>query len=166
MSSIVNKLIALKNALDGTIEDAPAFIAGDQIHVWEILKNRPGTCKIAVGFDTEKARVNFPGGDITGRTNQTLFAIISRGRGLNQTRSDNLIYGSGGGSPLIVLAETMRDVLRCIRFDANTDEPPDYIGLEPWGTQMGLLIDAYKCSIWVGSQLNLFSTLPSNNQPL
>jgi len=119
----------MQKYLDGKIDSAPCFIASDKIHSWEILKNRPGTCKIAVGFESEKARVNFPGGDITGRVNQTFYAIISRGRGLQQVRSDNLIYGSGGGLPLFDLAEQMRDALRVLNFNPTNDEPTDYVGL-------------------------------------
>lgn len=150
--------------LDAKIDSAPAFIASDKIHAWEILKNRPGTCKIAIGFESAKARVNFPGGDITGRENQTLYAIVSRGRGLNQVRSDNLIYGAGGGLPLFDLAEQMRDMLRAIRFNPNSDEVPDYIGLEEWN-EVGFDIDAFICRIWIGTQLPMPSTT-ANNQPI
>jgi len=152
MSSINNKLKALQSYLDGKIDNAPAFIAGDQIHTWEILKNRPGTAKIAIGFEGEKARVTFPGGDITGRVNQNFYAVISRGRGLSQTRSDNLVYGAGGGRPLYDMAEQLRDMLRSIKFDPTTDEVPDYVGLEDWGKDIGMVIDAYICRIWVGTQ--------------
>jgi len=154
MSSIKNKLTAMQAYLDKQIDSAPCFIASDTIHAWEILKNRPGTCKIAVGFEGAKARVNFPGGDITGRENQNLYAIISRGRGLSQTRSDNLIYGSGGGLPLFDLAEQLRDMLRSVKFDPTTDEYPDYVSLDEWGNkEVGQVIDAFACRIWVGTQL-------------
>lgn len=165
MSSIRNKVLGLQQWLNGAIENAPAFVAGDIVHTWEILKNRPGTCKIAVGFHNSKARVNFPGGDITGRENQYYFAVISRGRGLSQLRSDNLIYGSGGGSPLFWLAEQMRDKMRAIRFDPQTDEVPDYVSLDPWGQDIGVVIDAFICKIWVGTQLPQPSSTPNNNQP-
>ena len=154
--------MAMQEYLDGKIESAPVFIASDKIHAWEILKNRPGTCKIAVGFESEKARVNFPGGDITGRVNQTFYAIISRGRGLQQVRSDNLIYGSGGGLPLFDLAEQMRDSLRVLNFNPTNDEPTDYVGLEEWN-EISFNIDAFICRIWVGTQLPL--SVPSNNNP-
>lgn len=166
MSAIKDKLIALQQALDGKVDSAPAFIAGDKVHCWEILKNKPGTAKIAVGFENEDARVNFAGGDITGRTNQHYYAVISRGRGLNQTRSDNLIYGSGGGEPLCDLAEQMRDFMRVMRFDPNNDEPPDYVGLQDYtmeSLQAGILIDAFICRVWVGTQLSLPSATSTNN---
>lgn len=164
MSSIINKLQALQFYLDGEIDSAPAFIAGDRIHAWEILKNKPGICKIAIGFKSAKARVNFPGGDITGRENQTLYAIISRGRGLNQVRSDNLIVGAGGGLPLFQLAEKMRNMMRIIRFDPNTDEVPDYVSMEQWD-EVSFNIDAFICEIWIGTQLPLPSTT-ANGQPI
>ena len=169
MSSIVSKLMGMKEFLDGTIDSAPAFIAGDTIHCWEILKNRPGTAKIAVGFQNAVARSNFPGGDITGRENEFFYAAVSRGRGLTPGRADNLIYGSGGGLPLIALAEQMRDKLRAIRFDPNTDEPPDYVSLEDYtmeALQGGVLIDAMICKIWVGTQLPQPSTIASNQTPI
>lgn len=164
MSSIKNKVTAMRDYLDGKVDSAPAFIASDKIHAWEILKNRPGTCKIAVGFEGEKARVNGPGLDITGRVNQNYYAIISRGRGLQQVRSDNLIYGSGGGLPLFDLAEQMRDVMRTVNFNPNTDEQTDYVGLEEW-KEISFDIDAFICRIWVGTQLTLpVKTL--NNTPI
>lgn len=166
MSAIKDKLKALQEALDDKVDSAPAFIAGDKVHCWEILKNKPGTCKIAVGFENEQARVNFPGGDITGRVNQYYYAVISRGRGLNQVRSDSLIYGSGGGLPLCDLAEAMRDIMRVMRFDPNTDEPPDYVSLEDYtmeSLQAGILIDAFICKIWVGTQLPLASATSDTN---
>lgn len=153
MSSIRDKLVGLQSYLDGVIDNAPCFIASDRIHAWEILKNKPGTAKIAIGFETAKARSTFPGGDITGRDDQTIYAIISRGRGLNQKRSDNLIYGSGGGRPLFDLAEELRTRMRMVRFDPHTDEVPNYMGMEIWGEEFRWDIDAYICRIWVGSQL-------------
>lgn len=166
VSSIKNKVTAMQSYLDGRVDSAPAFVASDKIHAWEILKNRPGTCKIAVGFEGSKARVNFPGGDITGRENQTYYAIISRGRGLNQVRSDNLIYGSGGGLPLFDLAEQMRDMLRGIRFDPNTDEVTDYVGIEEWN-EVSFDIDAFICRIWVGTQMPMPSSVPdAGGQPI
>lgn len=164
MSSIKNKVTAIQEYLDCKIDSAPCFIASDKLHAWEILKNRPGTCKIAVGFEGGKARVNFPGGDITGREDQTFYAIISRGRGLQQVRSDNLIYGSGGGLPLFDLAEQMRDLLRGIRFDPTTDEPTDYTSIEEWN-EVSFDIDAFICRIWVGTQLAQPSAT-QNNTPL
>lgn len=158
MSLIANKLKAMRDLLDGKIDGAPCFIAGDKIHAWEILKNRPGTAKIAVGFSNGKARVNFAGGDITGRENQYYYATISRGRGLANVRSDNLIYGSGGGKPLFELAEIMRDGLRSIIFDPQSDEKPDYVGMGEWDLQ-AFGIDAYEVQIWVGTQLPLLNPL-------
>ena len=165
MSLILKKLQGLQQLLDGKIDSAPAFIAGDQIHAWEILKNRPGTCKIAVGFEKGTARVNGPGLDITGRENQYYYAVISRGRGLNQVRSDNLIYGAGGGLPLFQLAEEMRDMMRAVRFNPTTDEVPDYVGIQPWGEKLGVIIDAFEVQIWVGTQLPQPASM-TNNTPI
>jgi hypothetical protein len=167
MSAIASKLKALQTLLDGKIEGAPCFIAGDRSHCWEILKNRPGTCKIAVGFDDEKARSNFPGGDRTGRVNQNYYAVISRGRGLNQVRSDNLIYGSGGGKPLFELAEILCDGLRSIIFDPVTDEKPDYVsfGNSNWPLDK-FGIDAYEVKIWVGTQRPLLNPLQATTEPV
>lgn len=158
MSGITNKLKSLQELLHDSddIENASAFIVPDKIRAYGVLKGNAGTAKIAIGFEGEKARSNFPGGDITGRTNQTFYAIISRGRGLNSERAGNLTEGSGGGSPLFALAEAMRDKMRCMRFDPLTDEYPDYIGLEEWDlSNMGIMIDALICRVWVGTQLPL-----------
>jgi hypothetical protein len=147
------------------LENARAYPAGDVIHAYEILKNSPGTAKIAIGFEREKARSNFPGGDITGRVDQYLYAIISRGRGVTNLRAANLVYGSDGGSPLFNLAEKMRDKLRSVRFDPLTDEQPDYVSLEEWGTkEIGVTIDAFKCTIWVGTQTSPTGSLAPVNQ--
>jgi hypothetical protein len=165
MSSIKNKVLSLVEWLDGAIENAPAYAASDKIHAWEILKNQAGTCKIAVGFESAKARVNFPGGDITGREDQTLYAIISRGRGLKKLRAANLVYGSAGGTPLYDLAEQMRDAMRAIRFDPTTDEPTNYLGLEEW-QEAAFNIDAFICRIWVGTQLAQPAQTTNNQIPL
>ncbi len=167
MSTIFNQCEAIRQNLDKNpdMDTCPAFIASDFVHCWEILLNAPGTAKIAILFEDEKARVNFPGGDITGRVNRYIDVMISRGRGLNSVRSDNLTKGSGGGQPLYQLAEKMRDKLRVMTFDPGTDEPPDYIGLGRWGKDEGFNIDAFKCSIWIGTQLNLKSLTP-NNPPI
>ena len=169
MSSIANKLQAIRDMINEQVDldSAQAFIAGDTYHAWEIMMNRPGTCKIAVGFESEDARSNFPGGDITGRTNQHYYAIISRGRSLNQTRSDNLIYGAGGGVGLYALAEKMRDKMRAMRFDPQTDEVPDYTSLNSWGKEINMTfnIDAYICRIWVGTQIALPATNLTSTNP-
>jgi hypothetical protein len=163
MSAIADKLKAMKDLLDKKIEGAPCFIASDLSHEYEILKNRPGVCKIAIGFESGKARSNFAGGDITGRENQYYFATISRGRGLTETRSDDLIYGSGGGSPLFELAEIMRDCLRTIRFDPVTNEQPDYIEMVPLDlTLYGM--DGYRVKIWVGTQLPMLAPTKAGQQ--
>lgn len=155
----------MQENLDAKIDGAPCFIASDRVHAWEILKNRPGTCKIAVGFSKGQARVNFPGGDITGRENQYYYATISRGRGLSMTRSDNLIYGTGGGNPLFQLAEAMRDTLRVMRFNPQSDEPPDYVGMGEWDLQV-FGIDAYEVQIWVGTQMPLISSTNGEQSPI
>ncbi len=163
MSTISNQAEAIRIALDGVLDGAKAYIASDFVHAWEILLNSPGVCKIAILFEDEKARVNGPGLDITGRVNRYFDVIISRGRGLQQLRSGNLTAGSGGGMPLFELAETMRDKLRTMRFNPNTDEPPDYVGMGRWGKDDGFNIDAFKVSIWIGTQLSLPSaTSPGN----
>jgi hypothetical protein len=168
VSSIANKLKAIRDMINEQtdMDGAQAYIASDKVHAWEILLNKPGVAKVAVGFESEKARVNFAGGDITGRTNQTLYAAISRGRGLNQTRSDNLIVGSGGGQPLFQLAEKMRDKMRTMAFSPTNDEIPDYIGLEDFGKEWGVNADAYICRIWVGTQLPLAVTPQLNQLPV
>ena len=166
MSSISNQCKAIQQALDGKMDSAPAFIASDFVNCWEILLNKPGTCKIAILFEDEKARVNFPGGDITGRVNRYIDVIISRGRGLQSVRSANLTDGSGGGLPLFQLAEAMRDILRTMRFDPMTDEPPDYVGMGRWGKDEGFNMDAFKCSIWIGTQLAMPTATQQGGQPI
>ena len=155
MSKIREQAEGIRQELDGKIDGAKAYIASDFVHAWEILLNKPGTCKIAILFEDEKARVNFAGGDITGRVNRYFDIMISRGRGLKDIRSGNLTEGAGGGRPLFDLAEEMRDILRLMRFNPVTDEPPDYVGMGRWGKDEGFNIDAFKCSIWIGTQLSL-----------
>lgn len=162
MSAILTKLKAMQAELDGKIDSAPAYIAGDRIHAFEILKNKPGIAKIAIGFTKGVARSNFRGGDITGREDQYFYAIVSRGRGLNQVRSDNQIYGSGGGRPLFEIAETMRDGLRAMYFDPATDEKPDYVSIQEWDMGQRFNIDGYEVQIWIGTQLILPTPLQTN----
>ncbi len=160
MSSILSKAKAIVDFLNANkIDDATAYLCDGLIHAQEILRNQPGTPKIAVGFSKGTARVNFPGGDITGRENEYFYAIISRGRGLSQDRASNLYFGVEGGKPLIQDAEILRDAMRTLRFDPMTDEQPDYVGIEEWGLPQGFNLDAFKVTIWVGTQM-------PNNQPI
>lgn len=165
MSCIFNQCESIRQLLHESddLDKAPAFIANDFVNCWEILLNNPGKCKMAILFEEEKARVNFPGGDITGRVNRYIDIIISRGRGLQNVRSDNLTKGSGGGLPLYQLAEKMRDKLRAVSFDPQTDEHPNYVGLSRWGKDEGFNIDAFKVSIWIGSQLDMISNVSDTN---
>ena len=110
--------------------------------------------------------MNFRGGDITGRDDQYYYAIVSRGKGLNQDRSANVFEGSGGGRPLLEIGEIMRDALRAIRFDPVTDEQPDYVEFGEWGLNEGFGIDAFQVKIWVGTQLPLFNPLQANLTPV
>lgn len=165
MSDVTNKLEGIRQMLDKNVklDMAPAFIASDFVNCWEILMNAPGTARIAILFEDAKARVNFPDGDITGREDQYIDVMISRGRGLEQVRSGNLMTGSGGGHPLFQLAQDMRDMLRAIHFDPQTDERTNYIGFGRWGKDEGFNIDAFVVHIWVGSQLNMISETSDTN---
>ena len=166
MSSIVFKARAIVNFLNdpkNRIDDAEAFLCDGQFHAWQVLKNRPGTPKIAVGFDKAQARSTFPGGDITGRANQYFYAIISRGRGLSENRADNVYDGVEGGKPLAEDAETLLQVLRTICFDPVTDEPTDWVSIESWGQPQGFNIDGFKVTIWIGSQMTNFKPINTNN---
>jgi hypothetical protein len=166
VTQIKEQCLAIQELLDPWIkqEGGIAFIASDFVHAWEILMDKPGAPRIAILFEDEKARVNFPGGDITGRVNRYFDVLISRGRSLSLDRSANLTTGVAGGRPLYDLAEEMRDKLRTVRFNPQYCEPPNYVGLSRWGKDDGFNMDAFKCSIWVGTQLPLPSTTPDNFQ--
>jgi hypothetical protein len=166
MSSIASKCKSIVAFLNlHKIDDAEAFLADGQFHAWRTFLNQPGTPKIAVGFGRAEARVNFPGGDITGRENEYIWCIIARGRGGTQDRAANVYEGVAGGSPLLVDAEILRDGLRAMRFDPKTDEQPDYVGIEEWGLKEGFNIDGYKITIWVGSQKNNYSPMQLAQEP-
>jgi hypothetical protein len=169
MSSIFSKAKAIVDFLNdpnNKIDDATAYLCNGQIHAQEILRNNPGTPKIAVGFSKGQARVNFPGGDITGRENEYFYAIISRGRGLSQDRADNIFDGVEGGKPLLQDAEILRDLLRAIRFDPISDEQPDYVSIEEWGVPQGFNMDGFKITIWVGTQMCNDNPIDLNAAPL
>ena len=148
------------------IDDAQAFIANGQFHAWNTFLNAAGTPKIAIGFQSGKARVTSPGMDITGRENQYFWAIISRGRGGAQDRAANIVDGVGGGKPLIESAEILRDAMRAFRFDPVTDEQTDYVGIEEWGLKEGFNMDGYKVTIWVGTQMPNDAPLPIDVEPI
>jgi len=157
MSFIISKVKFIVDQLNqNKIDDATAYLCDGEIHAQEILRNQPGTPKIAVGFSKAEGRRTFPGGDITGREQQYFYAIISRGRGLAQDRASNLYHGAEGGSPLIEDAEKLRDFLRGLRFDPKSDEVPDYVSIEAWGLPQGFNLDGFKITIWVGSDIILY----------
>ena len=167
MSSIILKSKAIVNFLNNRkIDNATAYLCDGQFHAWQILRNQPGTAKIAVGFTKGQARSNFPGGDITGRENEYFYAVVSRGRGLKDDRAANIYDGVGGGKPLIEIAEIVRDALRSLRFDPQTDEVPDYVSIEEWGQPQGFDIDAFKVTIWVGTQMPNLSPNSTNQEIL
>ena len=169
MSSIFAKakdIVDFLNDPKNKIDDATAYLCNGQIHAQEILRNNPGTPKIAVGFSKGQARVNLPGGDITGRENEYFYAIISRGRGLSQDRADNIFDGVEGGKPLLQDAEILRDLLRAIRFDPISDEQPDYVSIEEWGVPQGFNMDGFKITIWVGTQMCNDNPIDLNAAPL
>jgi hypothetical protein len=158
MSTIISKVLYIVENLNATkIDDATAYLCDGEIHAQEILRNQPGTPKIAVGFQRATPRIDFPGGDITGREQEYIYAIISRGRGLSQDRASNLYLGVEGGTALIADAECLRDRLRSIRFDPNTDEATQYAGMEAWGLPQGFNLDGFKITIWVGSQIPIYA---------
>jgi len=85
---------------------------------------------------------------------------------MSQDRASNLYYGVEGGKPLIEDAEILRDALRTIRFDPMTDEQPDYVSIEEWGSPQGFNLDGFKVTIWVGTQMPNNQNIPIENHAI
>ena len=55
MSTIIQKVNAIVDLLNTQkIDNATAYRVDGRFHAWEILKNKPGTAKIAVGFQSAR----------------------------------------------------------------------------------------------------------------
>lgn len=127
-----------------------AVVAGDQVHMLELLRLKPGGVVAGVMFDTEDPRGEY---DELGRVDRAFKVVVSRGRGFRLDGGESLTDGSAGGKATFDLAEEAREIVRSLRFDAETtEEKPTYKGMGPFEVQ-GFVLDAFEVRFGIGTQL-------------
>lgn len=159
---IADQALKLQQNLDQWIqqEGGKCIVAFDAVHMWSLLLSRPGTIRIVVAYDGESPRETFPGGSITGRVDRRFLIGVSRGRGLNPNRGDNLIGLSGGGRPLFEFTEEVAALCRGIIMDPMTTERPvEYKGITRLDIP-GMIVDAFQIEISIGTQLPIVTDQP------
>lgn len=126
-------------------------IAGDPLHLFALLGDKPGGVRVAVLVRDGLKRGEY---EEAGHEDVTYLVVLSRGKGFTMERGDNLVRGSGGGAPLYDLVEEARDVVRGINLDPETTEATfDFKRFGPYQNPFEILADAYELEFSIGRQL-------------
>jgi hypothetical protein len=150
--TIAEQLTMIREALDAWVRPlaGAARIAEDAVSLVGMLATAPGSPRALVLFDGEAKRGDI---DELGRVDRRFLVVISRGRGLVDATEARLVETKIAGKPLFDLVEESREIVRAIRFDAETTEViPSYVATRR--TELdGLLVDAYQIEFSIGTQL-------------
>lgn len=127
-----------------------AVVASDPFEMLGMLQNKPGGLRAVVMFTGENKRGEY---EEAGFVDRNFAIVVSRGRALTLEPGASLTVGSANGDPLFDLAESARDVIRGLSFDAETTEvTPNYTGTEALAVD-GKRLDAYQLNFQIGTQL-------------
>lgn len=113
---------------------ASVEIAADAVHLWHLLKGKPGAVRALLLFESEQKRGEY---EETGRVDRKFLLILSRGRGFTLDPADNLVEGSAGGLPMYDVIESARDAVRALNAD-----PQDETGERLVNYQQTVRVDA------------------------
>lgn len=128
-----------------------AEIARDIVHLYALVRIKPGGFRVIVHFLGEEKRGTF---EEAGQVDRKFWVVISFGQSLQLDKGDALIHGQAGGRPLFDLAEEVREQIRAISFDpSTTEETPDLRSITPFAIPSDVLLDAYTIEFWIGCQL-------------
>ena len=133
-----------------------AAIAGDPVHLWQLLQTKPGAVRAVVLWVSDDPRGEHRESGVAERS---FTVVISRGRGFTLDRSTSLVDGAAGGAPLFDLVEEARDVLRGIAFAGDDTESileVGRIGVFDTGQH---LADAYSIDCQIGVQYPAIGTV-------
>lgn len=131
---------------------AQVKIAHDVPHLFKILGDGPGACRVAILFAGEVCRGDGIHRDISGRVDRKFWVAFSRGYTLESYSGKSLVEGVAGGKPMFDLIEEGRTALRLIAF-TGTDEPIPYYNGTELLTFEGVTLDAYRVEIEVAADI-------------
>ena len=162
--TIADQLNLIKSGLDAFAQEnkAQIKIAHDVPHLFKILGDGPGACRVAILFAGEVCRGGDLHQDISGRVDRKFWVAFSRGYTLESYSGKSLVEGVAGGKPMFDLIEEGRTALREILF-TGTDEPIPYYTSTELLTFEGVTLDAYRVEIIVAADIgnNLDTPEPS-----
>ena len=131
---------------------AQVKIAHDVPHLFKILGDGPGACRVAILFAGEVCRGGDLHSDISGRADRKFWIAFSRGYTLESYAGKSLVEGVAGGKPMFDLIEEGRTAIREIQF-TGTDEPIPYYKSIELLTFEGVTLDAYRVEIEVAADI-------------
>ncbi len=140
-----------------------AVVAADLRHLWEIVRLQSASPRVIVCYDGERIRGDFEWASQAGRVDRRFIVALTRGRGLNLSRGDNLAETLQASRPLFDLLEELRDVIRCLR-DISVEDVM-YTGVDSM-TIADVLADGYMIKFMVAADLPEIVTQPENTEEI
>lgn len=171
MNDAANDEVLLQNIADtidawAKVNGGRAFPAGDLDLALQILWQVPGAPRVAVVCEGESIRGNI---EELGRVDRRFSLLISRGKGLRETRGQSLTSGTGGGPGMLKLVRSLRDFVRSFVLPGTAERVFYYKGYDVWGKEYGAPIDCYRLQFECGVQLTYFAPgdpgVPLSQQP-
>lgn len=153
MSSIASQLKTLRSEFAAWIQDfhGRAEVAGDPVHLFAMLANKPGGVHACILFVSEIKRGEY---EEAGGVDRTYWVIISRGQGFTLAGKDSLVTGNAGKAPLFDLVEQAREVIRQTQFDVtDTEVTPNFLAIRPFQLPTEKPVDAYQIEFSIFVQL-------------
>jgi hypothetical protein len=135
-----------------------ASIARDPVHIFDLLRMKPGGIDAVVMFREEKKPDPNP---CAGMAQRTFLVILSRGRGFTLEQGDSLVKGAAGGPALYDLIEEARALVWALVVTPSTEahEPGqdemlfNYAGCRLFEFAGATLVDAYQLEFTIWTQI-------------
>lgn len=122
---------------------------------WDQVYRQEGNANFLVVWDSETSRTSYPGSENLGIVDREFSVIVRMGRGLSVDRGDSLTEGAGGGPALLDVVDQTVDFCRSLRLGEELSGNY-YKGVNLFGTEFGMLSDAYRIRFGVGSMRQIF----------
>jgi hypothetical protein len=145
---------SLVTALNGWVRQHKGFVklAGDEADLFTVLGAQPGAVRVGVMFDEETPT----GENLLGYVDRKFVVAVSRGKGFFVDEAHALAGAAVNETPLFLLVEEVREVLRSLRFDlvdsGVSDCAPDYLGTKRVQYE-GHVVGAYAVEISLTSHI-------------
>jgi hypothetical protein len=147
------QLEAIEDALKDFARDnaATVVVANDVEHLFQIIGEGAGTCRVGILFVSEKPRSG-EHSDLLNRVDRVFHVGIARRRGYNLVPGDSLTEDTASGAPMCDLLESARDAIKSIVM-ADFDEPLPHYGGTELMTMNGQVVDAYRLEFSMAADL-------------